>query len=142
MKSKQSLGKRMRKISDSLGFRQVSEYQIRKQEFGKGAIGEIDYVWLKDVPLIGEIPVIGFEIESSWRTSKHLKGDIFNLLCLNSAVGVVLFLEEGFDTNELKTHMEAIKRYAEVFSTHSRILAWTEKDIEKLGRSVRTKKSH
>lgn len=73
MKSKQSLGKRLKRVSDSLGFRQVSEYPIRKQEFERGAIGKIDYVWLKDVPLIGEIPVIGFEIESSVRMSKHLK---------------------------------------------------------------------
>jgi hypothetical protein len=53
-----------------------------------------------------------------------------------------LFLEEGFDANKLKVHMEAIKRYAKVFSTHSRILAWTEKDIEKLSKSIKTIRSH
>ena len=132
MKSKQSIGKRLEKVAKSLGFRQESEYPLRTEESERGAIGKIDFVWLKDIPLVGAIPIVGFEIETSWRTSKHLKGDVFNLICLNSAVGIVLFIKEGFDASELRSHIDAVKRYSEILSTHSRILAWTEDDVDRL----------
>jgi len=127
-----SLEKKLARIAKSLGFRQEKEYPLRTKESERGRIGKVDFVWLKDIPLVGAIPVVGFEIETSWRTSKHLKGDVYNLFCLNSAVGIVLFIKEGFDAPELKGHMDAVKRYSKLLFTNSRTLAWTEEDVEKL----------
>ena len=127
-----SLENKLAKIAESLGFRQESEYPLRTKKSERGTIGKVDFVWLKDIPIVGKIPVVGFEIESSWRTSKHIKGSVFNLICLNSAVGIVLFKKEGFDANELRGHINAVKRYSKELSTHSKILAWTEEDVEKL----------
>lgn len=43
--------------------------------------GEVDHVWVIDfktkLPYFGsKIPIVGFEIETSWRTRKHIKGNI------------------------------------------------------------------
>jgi hypothetical protein len=136
MKKRRSLEKRLEYIARKLGFRQVSDYPISKEEHERGVIGLIDYVWLKDIPLVGEVPIVGFEKETSWRTSKHLKGDIYNLLCLDSSVGVILFIKTGFYASDLRGHIDSVKRYAKIFSPNSRILAWTEKDIEELEKAV------
>ena len=47
--------------------------------------GRLDVVWCTDIvpPLPGvedAVPVVAFEIESSWRTRKHIKGDLLNIL--------------------------------------------------------------
>lgn len=73
----------------------------------------MDLVWFYGlrtcIPAIGtEIPVVGFEIETSWRTRKHIKGDVFNLLELSPAFGVILFLDEGFiNDSKLRGNVEA-----------------------------------
>lgn len=42
--------------------------------------GRLDVVWTQEVPIWPRpLPVVGFEIESSWRTRKHVKGDFLNL---------------------------------------------------------------
>ena len=133
MKSKQSMGKRLEKIAESLGFTQVSEYPVSSEESERGKVGKIDFVWLMDIPLVEQpIPVVGFEIETSVRASKHLKGDVYNLFCLNSALGIVLFIKKGFTPRKLEGHKNAIKRYSKLLFTNARILAWTEEDIERL----------
>ena len=98
--------------------------------------GIVDFVWycvLKEsVPQIGNrLPVVGFEVETSWRTRKHIKGDLFNLLELSPALGVILFLHEGFKEDEAKLNgnVDAAKRYAAGFSGISRIVVWTSKDV-------------
>ena len=69
-----------------LGFRTKREYAV------KG--GRIDLVWYIEMPMIipqtdlREIPIVGFEIETSWRTRKHIKGDILNFQVLKPYIGV------------------------------------------------------
>lgn len=53
------------------GFEVEAEYPV--------AEGRIDVVWLTDrldglSEVAARLPVVGFEIESSWRTRKHVKG--------------------------------------------------------------------
>jgi len=76
--------------------------------------GRVDFVWyyvLKEsVPQIGKrLPVVGFEMETSWRTRKHIKGDLFNLLELSPGLGVILFLREGFKAAKLELMMENLR---------------------------------
>jgi len=100
--------------------------------------GRVDLVWFYEfkssVPhLDSKLPIVGFEIETSWRTRKHIKGDIFNLLELSPACGVILFLSEGFkEDSELHGNIKAAKRYVRGFRGICRILVWTEKDIEEI----------
>lgn len=52
-------------------------------------------VWSVDIvpPLPGVeglVPVVAFEIESSWRIRKHVKGDLLNILDAGAAVGVIV----------------------------------------------------
>jgi len=100
--------------------------------------GEIDHVWFIDfgstLPYFGsKIPIIGFEIETSWRTRKHIKGDIFNLITLNSAFGVVLFLKAGFrNESQFKGNIDAARRYTESFDGRRKIFVWSEEDVNNL----------
>lgn len=110
--------------------------------------GRVDLVWFYEfkpsVPHVGnKLPLVGFEIETSWRTRKHIKGDIFNLLELSPACGVILFLSEGFKQNsKLRGNIEAAKRYARGFSGICRIFVWTEKEIEKISNQNDEDKVH
>ena len=100
--------------------------------------GRVDLVWFYEfkpsIPYIRKkLPVVGFEIETSWRTRKHIKGDIFNLLELSPACGVILFLSEGFrEDSKLRGNIKAAKKYVRGFSGICRIFVWTEKDIEEI----------
>ena len=38
------------------------------------------------------VPVVAFEVESSWRTRKHIKGDYLNLFDLGASRGVIVLL--------------------------------------------------
>lgn len=124
----------MRRIAEALGFEQKTEYQlIKKDDFAIGKGGEVDFVWLKKIPLVEQpVPVVGFEIETSGRASKHLKGDVYNLFCLHSALGVVLFIKEGFADSKLEGAKAAVKRYSELLFRNARILTWTDEDVEKI----------
>ncbi len=42
-----------------------------------------------------ELPIVGFEIESSWRSRKHIKGDVVNLRDLRPLVGVIVLLGDA-----------------------------------------------
>lgn len=106
-----------------LGFSVQREYPVPG--------GRLDLVWLLPsttaVPgLEGSLPVVGFEVESSWRTRKHLKGDWLNLHDLGAALGVIVLLGAGDD-------IDATRRFAqEVLATRpgSRVLVWSEADVE------------
>jgi hypothetical protein len=71
--------------------------------------------------------VAGFEIESSWRTRKHIKGDYLNLADLGAALGVLVLLGDG-------EHVEATRRFASILVDRPghRILVWSERDVELL----------
>src|SRR5947209_6913059 len=70
-----------------LGFDVETEYPVPG--------GRLDVVWStrpsSPIPHFdGAIPVVGFEIESSWRSRKHVKGDLINLQDCGVALGVIV----------------------------------------------------
>lgn len=121
---------KLQRIGTKLGFKVENGVRIEG--------GEIDHVWFLDfgtpLPYFGhKIPIVGFEIETSWRTRKHIKGDIFNLITLNSAFGVVLFLKGGFRSEpEFKGNMDAARRYVESFESRRKIFVWSEEEVDGL----------
>jgi len=121
-------------ISKKIGLTQEKEVAT------KG--GRVDLVWYQNfenkIPYIGEkIPLIGFEIETSKRTRKHLKGDLLNLMELNPSLGVLLFLSQGFKTeSELRGNLEAAKKYAESIIGLSNIQIWTDENVKNIYNSL------
>lgn len=100
--------------------------------------GRLDVVWLLPVlealPGLGSHPpVVGFEIESSWRTRKHLKGDYLNLHDLGAAVGVLVLLGDGED-------VDATRRFARTLVDRPgpRVLVWSEQEVQQLLTGRRT----
>ena len=124
----------LRKVGHKLGFDTIEEYDTGS--------GKIDLVWCKklEYPLKNgqNLPIVGFEIEASWRTQKHLKGDVFNLLSLSPSLGVILLIEKGFDRTKgksgfnLKNNINSIKRYINGYGGVSRLEVWTARDVEEL----------
>ena len=58
-----------------MGFDVHTEYAV------PGGRLDVVWTWLPPTPIPGvddALPVVGFEIESSWRTRKHVKGDLLN----------------------------------------------------------------
>lgn len=56
---------------ERFGFAVVCEYPV------KGGRLDVVWTWSPRTPIPGlanAVPVVGFEIESSWRTRKHVKG--------------------------------------------------------------------
>ncbi|MEM3700675.1 MAG: hypothetical protein QXL57_07420 [Candidatus Bathyarchaeia archaeon] len=117
-------------IGNKLGFKTEDGVRIEG--------GEVDHVWFIDfganLPYFGsKIPVVGFEIETSWRTRKHIKGDVFNLLTINSAFGIILFLRQGFRSeSQFKGNVNAAKRYVRTFEGRKKIFVWSEEDLSEL----------
>lgn len=72
--------------------------------------GRIDMVWLwKGPPAFPSVlPVVGFEVESSWRTRKHIKGDYLNLLDLQPALGIIVLLGEGADVESTRAFAQTM----------------------------------
>lgn len=107
-----------------LGFDAVTEYPVQG--------GRLDVVWLlrpaATIPGLDEaLPVAGFEIESSWQTRKHIKGDYLNLADLSAALGVIVLLGDGED-------VDATRRFASILVDRPgpRILVWSERDVDML----------
>lgn len=134
-----SVKKLLSDIGQKLGFEVKTEWDT--------GVGFIDLVWCKklDYPLMNDkhtLPIVGFEIESSWRTYKHLKGDVFNLLSLSPSLGVIVLIERGFrkfskrrgtmGQSEFQGNLDAVKKYINTFQGISRIEVWTASDIENL----------
>lgn len=121
---------KLEQIGTKLGFKTEDKVKIE--------VGEVDHVWFIDfgtnLPCFGsKIPIVGFEVETSWRTRKHIKGDIFNLLTLNSAFGIILFLKKGFrNESQFKGNVDAARRYVQSFEGARTIFVWSEEDVAKL----------
>jgi hypothetical protein len=112
-------------VGEAEGFTVHREYPVTG--------GRIDLVWLwgSQGTVLGldesGLPILGFEIESSWRTRKHIKGDYLNLFDLAATLGVIVLLGEGKD-------VEATRRLAEVLVDRPgpRIVIWTEDDARRI----------
>lgn len=112
-------------VGGRMGFTPVTEYAVPG--------GRLDVVWLWEPPapipgVVGAIPVAGFEIESSWRTRKHVKGDLLNLQDAGVALGVIVLA--GADARD-----ESLRRFAETLVDRpgATVLVWTHDDVRALG---------
>jgi hypothetical protein len=100
--------------------------------------GRLDVVWLWSPPALipgvdDALPVVAFEIESSWRTRKHVKGDLLNLQDAAVSLGVIVLA--GADAKD-----ESLRRFAIslVDRPGSRILVWTADDVRALAAGKHT----
>lgn len=112
-------------VGRRMGFTTVTEYAVPG--------GRLDVVWLWEPPspipgVVGAIPVTGFEIESSWRTRKHVKGDLLNLQDAGVALGVIVLA--GADARD-----ESLRRFTETLVDRPgpTVLVWTHDDVRALG---------
>jgi hypothetical protein len=104
-----------------LEFDVVTEYPI------VGARLDVVWCWRPPTPLPhfdGAVPVVGFEIESSWRTRKHIKGDFLNLQDSGVALGVIVLA--GSDEKD-----EALRSFARTLVDRpgAKVLIWTDDDV-------------
>lgn len=106
------------------GFDVALEYPVRG--------GRLDVVWTWTPPspvpgLERPVPVVGFEIESSWRTRKHVKGDLLNLQDAGVGLGVIVLA--GTDPKD-----EGLRRFAQVLVDRPgpTVLVWTAEDVRAL----------
>jgi hypothetical protein len=106
------------------GLEAVTEYPVPG--------GRIDVVWLWRPPspipgMADPLPIVGFEVESSWRTRKHIKGDLINLQDLARAFGVIVLLGDGDD-------VESTRRFASqlVDRPGCRVVVWSDADLVEL----------
>lgn len=134
----ENLKKYLRIIGAKLGFESEREW--------KTELGSIDIVWYKNLiyPLINgekKLPIVGFEIESSSRTRKHLKGDILNLISLSPSLGVIILIEKGYGRGKkresnFKSQTEAIKKYINSFRGLCKLELWTSTQVEEFYNKV------
>lgn len=115
-------------VGENFGFAVVLEYPVRG--------GRLDVVWTwtppSEVPgLDAAIPVVGFEIESSWRTRKHVKSDLLNLQDAGVGLGVIV-LAGGSDKDE------SLRRFAVdlVDRPGANVLVWTAEDVHVLAQGA------
>ncbi len=106
---------------EARGFVVRTEYPIRG--------GRVDVVWTTElqppVPGVdGPIPVVAFEIESSWRSRKHVKGDLLNLLDCGAPVGIIVLADgDARDESLLRFTRALIDRPG------PEIQVWTRSDV-------------
>lgn len=113
------LTKEIEKIGHALGFRPQREYPIPG--------GRIDVVWTTEIPPMFEyrnLPIVGFEIESSWRTRKHIKGDLLNLQDLGASLGIIVIAGATKKDHELRDFAAKM-----VLRPGHRILIWDANDV-------------
>lgn len=116
------LKKELKEIAEALNMEQLEEYPISG--------GSVDVVWLKKLEDNQSVPVVGFEIETSWRTGKHIKGDIFNLTVLRPILGVILFIKKGFrDEKRFLGNVKATKKYVGEWKKNCAIIILNEEQI-------------
>lgn len=107
-----------------MGFGVRTEYAV------PGGRLDVVWTWSPPTPIPGVddvVPVVAFEIESSWRTRKHVKGDLLNLQDAAVSLGVIVLA--GADPRD-----ESLRRFASslVDRPGSRVLVWTEDDVRSL----------
>jgi len=107
-----------------LGFEIALEYPVR------GGRLDVVWTWAPSSPFPGlerPVPVVGFEIESSWRTRKHVKGDLLNLQDAGVGLGVIVLA--GTDPKD-----EGLRRFAELLVDRPgpTVLVWTAEDVRAL----------
>lgn len=112
----------LRDAGEAAGFEVVAEYPLRG--------GRLDVVWgvPSPIPSVDRLlPVVGFEIESSWRTRKHVKGDLLNLQDAGVALGVIVLAGET-------DRDDALRRFAETLVNRPgpQVLVWTTDDVRAL----------
>lgn len=114
----QRITKMLVEVGGAIGLESVTEYPI--------VGGRVDVVWLWNGPdqFPSRLPVVGFEVESSWRSRKHIKGDLHNLVELQPALGVIVLLGEGPD-------VDSVRRFARemVERRVGRVQIWSEEDV-------------
>lgn len=92
-------------------------------------------VWCCDVDMeavgvAGPVPVVAFEIESSWRTRKHVKGDLLNILDSGAPVGVIVLAgTEGKDESLVKFAKSLVERPG------PDVRVWTAQDVAALSQA-------
>ena len=111
------------------GFEVVLEYPVRG--------GRLDVVWTWAPPspfpgLERPVPVVGFEIESSWRTRKHVKGDLLNLQ--DAGVGLGIIVLGGSEPKD-----DGLRRFAELLVDRPgpTVLVWKADDVRALAQQPR-----
>lgn len=127
----ESVADRLADYGRELGFEVYKEWRT---DVGN----RIDLVWARSIPSVfpgvGEnnlLPVVGFEIETSWRTRKHIKGDIFNLQDLSPSLGVIVLCQGHNDTaQEIESLRAAAKRYIDKLGL--RIVVWSDSDVSRM----------
>lgn len=124
----------LEKVGEAMGFYTQREWPI--------PMGRIDLVWLVILPTylpqsaLTHIPVVAFELETSWRTRKHIKGDILNLEAINVPVGVIV-QRTGSEDNPKQ--VDALIRNTREFITKTgkaAIVIWTDEDVIQLAERV------
>jgi hypothetical protein len=113
---------------ERFGFDVVCEYPVRG--------GRLDVVWTWTPPtsipgLDTGVPVVGFEVESSWRTRKHVKGDLLNLQDAGVALGVIVLAGDGEKDDSLRRFAELL-----VDRPGAQVLVWTAEDVRALADEV------
>ena len=106
------------------GFDPVVEYPVRG--------GRLDVVWTwAPTSLFPDldrpVPVVGFEIESSWRTRKHVKGDLLNLQDAGVGLGVIVLAGTSDQDDGLRKFAALL-----VDRPGPTVLIWTADDVREL----------
>jgi len=115
-------------------------FQIRRE--WPVTMGRIDLVWYQELPVVlpqlasNHIPIVAFEIETSWRTRKHLKGDILNFQILQPVIGIIV-QQTGPDDDPRQVDglVRNTRKYLQTLSKSS-LMVWTDADIQSLANSL------
>lgn len=109
---------------ERFGFEVLREYPV------KGGRLDVVWTWSPPSPIPGldiPVPVVGFEIESSWRTRKHVKGDLLNLQDAGVALGIIVLAGDDAKDQSLRTFAIQL-----VDRPGANVLVWTAADVRTL----------
>ena len=89
-------------------------------------------VWSCDVDMAivgveGPVPVVAFEVESSWRTRKHVKGDLLNIMDSGASVGVIVLAGTDVKDDSLVNFARSL-----VERRGQDVRVWTADDVRAL----------
>jgi len=119
-----SIAQQLEGLGTDLGFQVEKEVPV--------AVGRLDQVWFHPFTrsvegLPARIPVIAFELESSWRTRKHVKGDLMNLAASGASLGILVICGTSRDDDQLRN---AASRFVDALGSGQRVVVWSERDVE------------